>query len=250
MKAEDLLLAMRSCNNNLNTIDMKMTGRSTDAYLSFTIASSDSFGNPRVIVQNVPIIKILTENNANDTSVFEEPLIPDPEVHIMLPHLERLRHVMSSYKNIADYVVVSANLAGDMVFTTSDGIQHQFDATFNADSAATENDDDDGGSSSIAKKYGMAEKARVETRFVKLFNPVMRGDDEDHPYLERQRTKPKEFASVLIRVLDLQKVLQSHYVKPLNVICSIVPSHSILFYVYIKEDTQDATLTYFIPEIK
>ncbi|KAG0371198.1 hypothetical protein BGZ54_008938 [Gamsiella multidivaricata] len=235
MKVEDMILAMRTC-NNASAIVMRMTGRSADAYLTFTITTEDHQGNSRPITQNVPIVKILTADGASNTSVFDEPMIPTPEVHIMLPQLERLRHVASSYKSISDYVVISANLAGEMVFTTSDGVQQlsHYDS------------DKDGGM--IAAHYGAAEKAHVETRFTNLHNPVLKDDDEEHPHLDRLRSQPKDFASVLVRVSDLQKVLQSHYVKPLNVICSIVPSHSILFYVYLKDNTQDATLTYFIPE--
>ncbi|KAG0307650.1 hypothetical protein BGZ98_010172 [Dissophora globulifera] len=219
-------------------IVMRMTGRSADAYLSFTITTEDHLGNSRPIVQNVPIVKILTADGANNTSVFDEPMIPTPEVHIMLPQLDTLRHVASSYKSLADYVVISANLNGEMVLTTSDGIQ-QLNHYSNGDA----------GEGTISARYGMAEKALVETRFSKLHNPVLKDDEEeDHPHLERLRSRPREFASVLVRVSDLQKVLQSHYVKPLNVICSIVPSHAILFYVYLKDNTQDATLTYFIPE--
>ncbi|KAG0017513.1 hypothetical protein BGZ80_008198 [Entomortierella chlamydospora] len=225
---------------------MRMTGRLADAYLSFNITSEDHLGNSRVITQNVPIVKVLTSDGASNTTVFEEPMIPTPEVHIMLPHLERLRHVMVSYKSLADYVVISANLDGEMVFTTSDGVQHQFDGTFR-------NNNDTGDEEEMVMtpiRYGMAEKAHVETRFTNLNHPVMKDDDEgDHPHLERLHNRPKEFASVLVKVLDLQKVLQSHYVKPSNVICSIVPNHCILFYVYMKKDAQEAALTYFIPEI-
>ncbi|KAF9360558.1 hypothetical protein BGX26_008839 [Mortierella sp. AD094] len=245
MKVEDLLLAMRTC-SNASVIVMRMTGRSVDAYLSFNITSEDHLGNSRAIIQNVPIIKVLTADGASNATVFEEPMIPTPEVHIMLPHLERLRHVMASYKNLADYVVISANLSGEMVFTTSDGVQHQFNGAFHNNNAGGDEKMED-----IAPiRYGMAEKAHVETRFTNLHNPDMKDDDEgDYPHEERLRDRPKEFASVLVKVLDLQKVLQSHYVKPSNVICSIVPNHCILFYVYMKKEAQEATLTYFIPEI-
>ena len=151
----------------------------------------------------------MTADGANNTAVFTEPMIPTPEVHIMLPQLERLRHIAASYKNLSDYIVISANLDGEMVFTTCDG-SHQFNHT--PGDAVTE---------SITAKYGMAEKAHVETRFIKLHNPLLKlSEEEEHPHRERLRHRPKEFASVMIRVSDLQKVLQSHYIKPQNVICS------------------------------
>ncbi|KAF9573262.1 hypothetical protein EC968_008801 [Mortierella alpina] len=234
MKVEDLLLAMRS-SSNASAVVMRMTGRSADAFLTFTITTEDHLGNSRPITQNVPIVKIMTADGANNTAVFTEPMIPTPEVHIMLPQLERLRHIAASYKNLSDYIVLSANLDGEMVFTTCDG-SHQFNHTSDA---AIE---------SISAKYGTAEKAHVETRFVNLHNPLLNlSEEEEHPHRERLKHRPKEFASVMIRVSDLQKVLQSHYIKPQNVICSILHDHSVLFYVYLK-DTNESTLTYFIPE--
>ncbi|KAF9283241.1 hypothetical protein BGZ68_005480, partial [Mortierella alpina] len=235
MKVEDLLLAMRS-SNNASAVVMRMTGRSADAFLTFTITTEDHLGNSRPITQNVPIVKIMTADGANNTAVFTEPMIPTPEVHIMLPQLERLRHIAASYKNISDYIVISANLDGEMVFTTCDG-SHIFNHT-----------PGDANTESITAKYGTAEKAHVETRFVNLHNPLLKlSEEEEHPHRERLRDRPKEFASVMIRVSDLQKVLQSHYIKPQNVICSILHDHSVLFYVYLK-DTNESTLTYFIPE--
>ncbi|KAF9364841.1 hypothetical protein BGX34_000190 [Mortierella sp. NVP85] len=237
MKVEDLLVAMRSC-TNASAVLMRMTGQRAEPYLTFTITTEDHLGGMRPITQNVPIIKIMTIDGANNVSVFEEPMIPDPEVHIMLPQLERLKHITTSYKSIAEFVVISANLAGEMILTTSDGTQQL--------------NHDDMGEGSLSARYRMADKAHVETRFTNLHNPVVQDDEGDHAHLVRLRTRPKEFASVLVRVVDLQKVLQSQYVKPLNVICSIVPNHSVLFYVYLKDqkdDNPNAALSYFIPEI-
>ncbi|KAG0197095.1 hypothetical protein BGX28_009412 [Mortierella sp. GBA30] len=211
MKVEDLLLAMRS-SSNASTVVMRMTGRSADAYLTFTITTEDHLGNSRPITQNVPIVKIMTADGANNTAVFTEPMIPTPEVHIMLPQLERLRHIAASYKNLSDYVVISANLAGEMILTTSDGI-----IQFNQGRL-------DPGLELVTARYGVAEKAHVETRFTGLHNPLLsmsaESEEDEHPHRERLRNRPNEFASVMIRVSDLQKVLQSHYIKPQNVICS------------------------------
>ncbi|KAF9435304.1 hypothetical protein BGZ76_006538 [Entomortierella beljakovae] len=205
--------------------------------------SKDHIGNSRVITQNVPIVKILTVDGDSNSTIFEEPMIPAPDVHIMLPDLERLRHVLASYKNLAEYVVISANLNGEMVLTTSDGIVNQFE------NMAVDN----GGTNQIVSaRYATAEKAHVETRFTNLYNPPLAdGDDdeEDHERAERIRSRPEEFVSAMVKVLDFQKVLQSQYIKPANVICTMIPNHSMLFYVYLKEVANEATLTYLIPEI-
>lgn len=148
----------------------------------------------------------MSVDGASDEPLIEEPMIPDPEVHIMLPQLERLKHLATSYKSIAEYVVISANLAGEMILTASDGTQQL--------------NHDDMEEGPISVRYRMADKAHVETRFTNLHNPGVRDDEGGHAHLVRQRTRPKDFASVMVRVVDLQKVLQSQYVQPLNVICS------------------------------
>ncbi|KAI8355487.1 checkpoint protein Hus1/Mec3 [Mortierella sp. GBAus27b] len=233
IKVEDLLVAMRSC-NNASSILMRLTGNSTEPYLTFQITIEDHLGNAQPITQNVPIMRIMSIGD--NTAIFEEPSIPEPEVHIMLPR-EQLRHLVPSYKNIADYIVISANLAGEMTLTSSDGMQH--------------NVQNDMGET----MYRESEKAKVETRFTNLTNPVVQDDRaeddmvEEHPHVIRQRERPREFARVLVRIADLQKVLQSHCVNPSDMICSMVPSHSILFYVYLK-DSDHTTLCYFIPEAR
>ncbi|KAF9182054.1 hypothetical protein BGZ51_004992 [Haplosporangium sp. Z 767] len=243
MKVEDLLLAMRT-SANASAVMMRMTGRSADAYLTFVITTEDHMGNSRPITQNVPIVKIMSADGASNTTVFSEPEVPDPELHIMLPQLDRLRNIASSYKSVADYVVISANLVGEMVLTTSDGV-NQF-----ANPPGT----NDTRSSFLSTRYSPAEKAHVETRFSGLHIPKLSEEDtmhieNEHPHLTRLRTRPKEFVSTMVRVTDLQKVLQSQYVKPTNVVCCLVPNYAIIFYVYLKDvDTHNATLTYFIPE--
>lgn len=176
-----------------------------------------------MISQDVPIVKIMTRDGAKNTTAFDEPMVPPPEVHIMLPPLDRLRHITASYKNIADYIVLSANLSGEMLLSTTDGVQ-QFSHY-----------QQELGNNAIDARYGVAAKAQIETRFSGLVNPSLTvsterneedgGSDQEHEqegnsYRQRLRDRPKDYASVMVRIVDLQKVLQSHYVKPQSVICS------------------------------
>ncbi|KAG0335200.1 hypothetical protein BG000_007724 [Podila horticola] len=229
MKTEDITLASRS-SANASAIVMRMTGKSSEANMTFVITNEDHLGNSREITQNVPIIKILSAEGASNTSAFDEPMMPTPEVHIMLPPLEQLKHVTASYKSAADFIVISANLRGVMTLTTSDGV-HQFNNGFPTINS-NGNDEDEG--NLVATRYGIAEKAELETRFSGLFNPSLsdqtladenvegggESEQEEHPHLERLRNRPHEMASVLVRGTDLQKVLQSSCIKPMNVVCS------------------------------
>ncbi|KAF9920007.1 hypothetical protein FBU30_010273 [Linnemannia zychae] len=265
LRAEDLLLAMKSANNS-SSITMRMTGRTADPYLTFVVTTEDHMGNARPITLDIPILRILSTSGAEDTHAFDEPGINDPDVYIMPPQLDRLRNMLSSYKALCDYVVISANLTGDMIFTTSNGDilddrdvpsltpptqqlskQHRRDR-----------ESEQSASEQIMRRYGLAERAHVETRFSNLFNPPLAEApqrNEDGTYnskrdrLKADRTKnyPAKFDSVMIRVSDLQRVLQSQNVRPQNVICSLLDNQSILFMVYMR-DTDNATLVYFIPQ--
>ncbi|KAG0343829.1 hypothetical protein BG004_004964 [Podila humilis] len=223
-KAEDFILAMRSC-NNAHIIVMRMTGSSSNASLTFVITEEDHQGDSREIVQGIPILKIMTAEGAHNTSAFEEPLLPAPSAHIFLPPLEQIRHIVTSYKTLADYIVISVNIKGSLIFTTSDGA-HPFNTGFHSNlkkepstrnnSGSNDDDNDDNNHDDdpkISALFGEAEKAQVQTRFTGLTNPELTDealDDnsnqiEEHPYLERSRNRPHEYTSVLIRVTDLQR---------------------------------------------
>ncbi|KAG0206369.1 hypothetical protein BGX33_007454 [Mortierella sp. NVP41] len=264
LRAEDLLLAMRTSGSASN-VKMRMTGRTSDPYLTFVATTEDHLGNPRPITQDIPILKILTLSGAEDTHAFDEPGIDDPDVYIMPPQLDRLKNMLASYKGLSDYVVISANLLGDMVFTTSNGdILDDREVPSLTPPPATGSSFGGGGgreqsaSDQIMTRYGYAEKAHVETRFSNLFHPPLAVEpmknrdgtftsERDERKANRKLNHPGKFDSVLIRVSDLQRVLQSHAVRPQNVICSLLDNQSILFMVYMR-DTDNATLIYFIPQ--
>jgi len=157
----------------------------------------------------------MSRDGAMNTTAFDEPMVPPPEVHIMLPPLDRLRHITASYKNIADYIVLSSNLSGEMLLSTTDGIRSFSHYQQGLDSHA------------IDARYGIAAKAQIETKFSGLINPQLTSVEEKYddidgesPHNQRLRERPRDFASVMVKIVDLQKVLQSHYVKPQSVICS------------------------------
>lgn len=197
-------------------------------------------GNARPITLDIPILKILTTSGAEDTHAFDEPGIDDPDVYIMPPQLDRLRNMLTSYKGLCDYVVISANLQGDMVFTTSNGDvldDRDVPSLTPPQTRASTSGSRRGGANEpsateqIMRRYGEAEKAQVETRFSNLFNPPLAEPPQrnangtynsrrDELKADRTINRPGKFDSVMIRVSDLQRVLQSQNVRPQNVICS------------------------------
>ncbi|KAF9162827.1 hypothetical protein DFQ26_003203 [Actinomortierella ambigua] len=246
MRVDELTHVLRSC-ALATDVGMKMTGRASAASLSFTIKTGE--GSSRIITHDVPILRVMSREGADHTKAFEEPTIPDPDVHIMLPPLDILRNVTSTYKSLANYVILSVNLMGEMTLITTDGtmtILGEEDVTNGTQGRPA------GLQPTIRN---MTAKAQVETVFKNLLNPVIADDPiEDldnpeasvHPQNERRLNRPHEFARAMIRIGDLQKVLQSHYIKPHRVICCLIPNQAVVFYVYLQ-DVEDAALTYYIP---
>jgi len=67
------------------------------------------------IIQDVPIIPLSPPQLAQ----YTEPRLPDPEVHIIMPPLKLLRHVIEKMKNVCDYLSIYANMAGDLTLKVS-----------------------------------------------------------------------------------------------------------------------------------
>ncbi|KAF9974473.1 hypothetical protein BGZ73_002097 [Actinomortierella ambigua] len=256
MRVDELTHVLRSCALATDAT-MKMTGRSSAASLSFTIKTGE--GSSRIITHDVPILRVMSREGAEHTKAFEEPMIPDPDVHIMLPPLDILRNVTSTYKSLANYVILSANLMGEMTLITTDGamaiLEDESMDTGHAQSTMPGSGTQRRPTGTQPTMRNMTAKAQVETVFKNLLNPVLVDDPiEDldnpeanvHPQNERRLNRPHEFARAMIRIGDLQKVLQSHYIKPHRVICCLIPNQAVLFYVYLQ-DVEDAALTYYIP---
>lgn len=62
------------------------------------------------VQQDIPISLL----SASQLSQFSEPHLSDPEVYIMVPPLKLLRNVVDRMKNIHDYLVLTANMGGEL----------------------------------------------------------------------------------------------------------------------------------------
>jgi HUS1 checkpoint protein len=64
------------------------------------------------ITQDIPIQII----SPSQLAAFTEPTLPDPEVYIMMPGLKSLKSVIERMKNIDEFLVIQANMAGELTF--------------------------------------------------------------------------------------------------------------------------------------
>jgi len=90
-------------------IVVKLTKKNGVPFLSLAI---DQGSQQMTIIQDVPIVLL----SAQQLAQYTEPQLPDPEVHIMMPPLKLLRHVIDKMKNVSDFVSIEANMAGKMTF--------------------------------------------------------------------------------------------------------------------------------------
>ena len=65
-----------------------------------------------MITQDIPIQII----SPSQLAAFTEPTLPDPEAYIYMPALKQLKLVIERMKNIDDYLIIQANMAGELTF--------------------------------------------------------------------------------------------------------------------------------------
>jgi len=88
-------------------IHMKLTKKDGTAFLSFAILVNPV--KSISIAQDIPV-QILTPVQLQ---AYTEPMLPDPEVYIMMPPLKSLKNVIERMKNIDQYLILQANMAGE-----------------------------------------------------------------------------------------------------------------------------------------
>eukprot|EP01126_Amoeba_proteus_P041046 TRINITY_DN4404_c0_g1_i6.p1 TRINITY_DN4404_c0_g1~~TRINITY_DN4404_c0_g1_i6.p1 ORF type:complete len:155 (-),score=28.98 TRINITY_DN4404_c0_g1_i6:145-609(-) len=65
-----------------------------------------------IISQDIPIQII----SPSQLAAFTEPALPEPEVCIMMPPLKGLKNVIERMKNVDDFLIIQANMAGELTF--------------------------------------------------------------------------------------------------------------------------------------
>jgi HUS1 checkpoint protein len=107
---EHLQRALKSAQNAQNII-VKLTKKNQTPFLSLAIEVQNN-QHLMTIIQDVPIVLL----SAQQLAQYIEPHLPDPEVHIMMPPLKVLRHVIDKMKNVSDHLLIEANMAGELTF--------------------------------------------------------------------------------------------------------------------------------------
>jgi len=91
-----------------NDMVLKLAKKNGNPFLSLEIQVQST--QQASLTQDIPIGLL----SAHQLSQYTEPLFPDPEVHIMMPPLKLMRHVVDKMKNIGQYLTIYANMAGEL----------------------------------------------------------------------------------------------------------------------------------------
>jgi len=108
LSLDNLLRALKSC-VKASEVVFKLSKKNDLPFLSILIERRLT-NQTMKIVQDIPVA-ILT---AAQLSQYTEPQLPDPEVYILVPPLRKLRNVVDRMKNIDNYLIINANMSGEL----------------------------------------------------------------------------------------------------------------------------------------
>jgi len=216
LASEALLGALKSASTsaasgssfNTEEIVVKLAKKSDHALLTFEIHGQTRTGNKMRVAHDV---KIQVMKPA-DVAKLSEPLCPEPDLHILLPPLHKIRTVVERLRPISEVLAIRGNN------------NKHFQLAI------------------------MTEGVSLETEWKDCDNPKAQVDDsEEDPKAEPP--DPDQMFTVLISTRSFLKFLNSHVVSTTTIAC-LCQHHCLILYVYIG-DVADAggVLTFYIPAI-
>lgn len=216
LSTDALLAALRSAASPMShspgNVDVvaKLAKKNDTAVLSFEIVTQSRVGKGVRITHDVRI-EVLRPDEATK---LDEPLCPEPDVHILLPPLSKMRTVVERLRSHADYVAVRANNSGCLQLSVS------------------------------------TDSVKTDVNWNGLSNPSMNKDAATQSQEEETPSQDKDPArmySVLLTVKDFMKFLNSHVVSTTTIAC-ICHNHAMILYVYIGEAADaGGILTFYLP---
>jgi len=218
LSAEALLAALRSASSSASSgssyeteeVVMKLAKKNDQAALSFEISGTTKVGRKVRVAHDVKIEVM----KPGDVARLAEPLCPEPDIHILLPPLQKLRTIVDRLRPMSDILAIRASNNGRLQLSIS------------------------------------TDSVTVDTQWTNCTNPKMAAsqsqDDEDE---SSEKPDPDHLFTVLVSIRSFLKFLNSHVVSTTTIAC-ICQNHCMILYVYIG-DVADAggVLTFYIPAI-
>ncbi|KDN52969.1 cell cycle checkpoint [Tilletiaria anomala UBC 951] len=205
----EMLISVLKSAQDTSDVTMRLAKRGSDPLLSFAIVSMSHTG-AKMEIEHEVLIKLI---KPPDWEQIREPHCPEPDVHIVLPRLLKMRTVAERMSRMSFQITFSANLEGALTLgITSDEVN-------------------------------------VETTWRGLSHPEFRTDENDGDAKGApQRGKQQgEFRSVTLEMRSFLRFLSSYNVETSTIACICV-DHCAIFYVYIGDQQHPGgVMTFFIP---
>ncbi|KAG2749934.1 cell cycle checkpoint [Suillus brevipes Sb2] len=225
LSAEALLSALRSSSSSASSssvaaailpsydadeVVMKLAKKNEQAVLSFEMYGMSRSGRKVRVAHDVRIDVM----RPAEGDKLHEPRCPDPEVHILLPPLLKLRTIVERLRPLSDVLALRANNNGVLQLSIN------------------------------------TDTVKLETQWVKCGNPSMAQNDEDDDAEDISlKPDPDQMFCVLVSIRSFLKFLNSHVVSATTILC-LCHNHCAILYVYIGEIADaGGVLTYYIPTV-
>ncbi|KAG1737146.1 cell cycle checkpoint [Suillus paluster] len=237
LSAEALLSALRSSSSSASSssvaasliptydadeVVMKLAKKNDQAVLSFEMFGMSRSGRKVRVAHDVRIDVM----RPAEGDKLHEPRCPDPNVHILLPPLQKLRTIVERIRPLSDVLALRANNSGTLQLSIS------------------------------------TDTVKLETQWVKCANPSMTKEglvqiDDDAEDNSLDKPDPDKMFCVLVSIRSFLKFLNSHVVSTTTIACTSPPAqnrlchnHCAILYVYIGEIADaGGVLTYYIPTV-
>ncbi|KAH7873213.1 checkpoint protein Hus1/Mec3 [Lentinula edodes] len=189
---------------------IKLAKKNDQAVLNFEITGTTRVGRKVRIGHDVKIEVM----KPADVVKLSEPMCPEPDIHVLLPSLQKIRTIVERLRSMSDVLAIRASQSGCLQLSIN------------------------------------TESVKVDTEWKNCTIPQMmkesasQDDNADDPPPD-----PEHLFSVLVSVRSFLKFLSSHVVSTTTIAC-ICQNHCLILYVYIG-DVADAggVLTFYIPAI-
>lgn len=149
--------------------------------------SCQSHSGARIEVNQDIVIKVL---RPTDAAMIKEPLCPDPEVHIFLPKLYKVRTVAERMKAVSSHIYLSANRSQEFMMSVEEP------------------------------------EINMETTWKKCGHPAI---SDDQSLAQRVEADKEKHWRVKVDAKSLLKFLSSHIVES-RTIAAICAGHCAIFY--------------------
>ncbi|KAF8071503.1 checkpoint protein Hus1/Mec3 [Lyophyllum atratum] len=209
--SEALLAALKSASSSgtstyeTEEVIMKLAKKNAQAVLTFEINGLTRVGR-KVRVSHDVKIEVL---RPNDVARLSEPMCPEPDLHILLPPLQKLRTVVDRLKPMSDVLAIRANNNGCLQLSIS------------------------------------TESVKVDTEWKDCSNPKTTNTPQD---LE-DAPDPNQLFTVLVSTRSFFKFLNSHVVSTTTIACICQHHCMILYVYIGDVADAGGVLTFYIPAI-